>query len=214
MSLGRDSFDASVRAFGRATASPSDGHATRARVLAAVGRRARRRVVWRRICLGVAAVLIAGLSGSAAWTAIGRWRGMGSHASVEAPRHLPAATPPLRPATTDARAVAAALPTDDRTDDGEERAYRRAHEAHFRDDDPRAALSAWNAYLREYPRGAFGPEARYNRALCLVRLGRRAAALEALRRFARGVFGAYRMKEAMSLIGSLGGDGQPQSVVP
>jgi TolA-binding protein len=204
MSLGRDSFDASVREFGRATASPSDGHATRARVLAAVGRRARRRVVWRRICLGAAAVLVAALSGSAAWTAIGRWRGTASPAAVEAPRHLPAATAPSRTAPTDGPAVAAAPAANDRTDDGEERAYRRAHEAHFRDDDPRAALSAWNAYLREYPRGAFGPEARYNRALCLVRLGRREAALEALRPLARGAFGAYRMKEATSLIGSLG----------
>src|SRR6267142_276934 len=141
MSLGRDAFDASVREFGRATAIPSDGHATRARVLAAVGRRARRRVVWRRICLGVAAVLVAALSGSAAWTAIGRWRGMGSPAAVEAPRRLRAATPASRTAATDEPAVAATLPADDRTNDGEERAYRRAHEAHFRDDDPRGALS-------------------------------------------------------------------------
>ncbi len=213
MSLGRDSFDASVREFGRATAIPSDGHATRARVLAAVGRRARRRVVWRRICLGAAAVLVAALSGSAAWTAIGRWRGTGLPAAVEAPRHLPAATAASRTAAIDEPAMAA-LPADDRPNDGEERAYRHAHEAHFRDDDPRAALSAWNAYLREYPRGAFGPEARYNRALCLVRLGRREAALEALRPLARGAFGDYRMKEAMSLIASLGGDGQPEGVAP
>src|SRR5260221_13708243 len=140
MSLGRDSFDASVREFGRATAIPSDGHATRARVLAAVGRRARRRVVWRRICLGAAAVLVAALSGSAAWTAIGRWRGTGLPAAVEAPRHLPPATAASRTAAIDEPAMAA-LPADEPPQDGEGGPFCPAHRAHFLEDRPRAPVS-------------------------------------------------------------------------
>jgi len=58
--------------------------------------------------------------------------------------------------------------------------YRRAHRAHFVQHEPAAALGAWEAYLRAAPRGRFAVEARYNRAMCLVRLGRTAAAREAL----------------------------------
>jgi len=60
--------------------------------------------------------------------------------------------------------------------------------------------AAWDAYLASYPAGVFAPEAAYNRALCLARLGKTAKATAALRPFARGRFGAYRRDEAALLL--------------
>ena len=87
-----------------------------------------------------------------------------------------------------------------RRDDGEARAYGQAHEAHFVANAPAEALGLWDAYLRRYPRGTFVPEARFNRALCLLRLGRRDEALTALRPFAAGELAGYRQREAATLI--------------
>ena len=82
--------------------------------------------------------------------------------------------------------------------------YREAHRAHFVQRDPRAALEAWDRYLAAYPRGNFTLEARYNRALCLVRLGRHDAARQALAPFAAGeVSGGYRRTEASALLEAL-----------
>ena len=78
-------------------------------------------------------------------------------------------------------------------------AYGHAHAAHFEADDPRRALALWEAYLRDYPDGAFVPEARFNRALCLVRLGRHVEARAALRPFIDGAYGGYRRREAETL---------------
>lgn len=79
-----------------------------------------------------------------------------------------------------------------------------AHQAHFVDHDFGAALRAWDAYLGAAPAGRFAPEARYNRALCLVRLGRKGEAESALRPFADGAYGGYRRDEAKALIEALG----------
>lgn len=81
--------------------------------------------------------------------------------------------------------------------------YRAAHTAHFVRHDPAAALQAWDAYLRAAPRGRFSLEARYNRALCLTRLGRKSEAKAALEPFARGDFGSYRREEAKELVDAL-----------
>jgi TolA-binding protein len=78
--------------------------------------------------------------------------------------------------------------------------YRVAHAAHFVDHDPARALAAWDAYLRAAPNGAFAPEARYNRALSLVRLGRSQEARSALEPFANGSYGSYRKAEASALL--------------
>ncbi|AUX23717.1 hypothetical protein SOCEGT47_042470 [Sorangium cellulosum] len=86
--------------------------------------------------------------------------------------------------------------------------YQAAHRAHFVDRDPAAALAAWDTYLAAAPRGRFAVEARYNRALCLVRLGHAAEARRALAPFARGAFGGYRQTESRSLIEALSGDGR------
>jgi TolA-binding protein len=81
--------------------------------------------------------------------------------------------------------------------------YRAAHRAHFVDRDPARALAAWDAYLREAPGGRFAAEARYNRALSLVRLGHHTAAAQALQPFADGRYGGYRQREARALLGEL-----------
>jgi TolA-binding protein len=210
MTSGRGGLEDGVRDFQRATARSADGRATRARVLAAAERQARvRRGGWR-AARGAAVGLAVVLSGAVAWTAIaaiGRWRasadaesaaatavpaahprGASHETLVEAPSLVtPVAGPSSARATADARS-------------DEERAYGRAHEAHFGGAAPAVALAAWDAYLRRYPGGAMEPEARYNRALTLLRLGRVAPALEALRPFADGSFGAYRRAEAAALI--------------
>jgi len=82
--------------------------------------------------------------------------------------------------------------------------YRIAHKAHFVDRDPARALAAWDAYLSAAPNGAFAPEARYNRALSLVRLSRRADARSALAPFANGAYGGYRKAEARALLERIG----------
>lgn len=83
-------------------------------------------------------------------------------------------------------------------------AYRRAHEQHFRGGDAAQALAAWDAYLAAYPTGRFATEARYNRAIAMVKLGRQAEAKAELLPFARGdVEGGYRQHEAKALVDAL-----------
>jgi hypothetical protein len=79
--------------------------------------------------------------------------------------------------------------------------FRRAQRLHL-NRDPKA-LAAWDDYLRVAGSGALAPEARYNRALCLVRLGRKAEAKAALAPFANGAYGTYRRTEAQALISAL-----------
>jgi tetratricopeptide (TPR) repeat protein len=82
--------------------------------------------------------------------------------------------------------------------------YREAHRLHFRERDFWAALRAWESYLSTYPEGTFAIEARYNRAICLVRLGRKDEAKRALAPFASGeVARGYRKTEASELLKAL-----------
>jgi hypothetical protein len=80
---------------------------------------------------------------------------------------------------------------------------RRGHRAHFKEGNPNLALEAYDAYLKQQPRGRFAVDARYNRALCLVRLGRHAEAEAALAPFANGEFGDYRKQDAQRLLDAL-----------
>jgi hypothetical protein len=197
-------LEAGVRAFRELTASPADGAATRTRVLARAGGETARRSALRRASLAIAAGLVALSSASAAWT-IGARHRTAAPVALEAegtPTTLPGGGRPLRlipPATADAVAhadSAAAQPTAD----AESAAYGRAHRAHFLEDAPGRALAAWDDYLAAYPAGVFAPEARYNRALCLVRLGRLGAAARALRSFASEARDGYRRAEARLLL--------------
>jgi len=81
--------------------------------------------------------------------------------------------------------------------------YRRAHAAHFKSHDLAEALKGYEAYLNQQPSGRFAVDARYNRALCLVRLGRPAEARPELERFARGSYGGYRQEDAQRLLTAL-----------
>jgi len=78
--------------------------------------------------------------------------------------------------------------------------YRAAHQAQFSSGESARALQLWDRYLAAAPNGALSPEARYNRAITLVRLGRKAEAAIALEPFARGDYGGYRKAEATSLL--------------
>jgi hypothetical protein len=118
----------------------------------------------------------------------------------------PAPPPPEEPkqvVAAPAPPVAMASGAPDAGLDAELELYRTAHRAHFVEQNSRAALTAWDAYLAKSPRGKFALEARYNRALCLVRLERTAEARAALEPFARGAFGAYRKREATELLEAL-----------
>lgn len=117
--------------------------------------------------------------------------------AAAAPAHRPGARPPAadrpvhsggepRPVARDGAAAADAL-------------YREAHQLHFVRRDFSAALAAWDRYLATGA-GALSLEARYNRAIALAHLGRRADAIAALRPFADGETGSYRKAEAQALI--------------
>ena len=112
------------------------------------------------------------------------------------------ATPSVARAAASARASASASSSPSRAQrtDPTFALYRVAHAAHFVDHDPARALAAWDAYLAAAPGGEFAPEARYNRALSLVRLGRGKEARSALEPFANGAYGGYRKAEASALL--------------
>jgi hypothetical protein len=78
--------------------------------------------------------------------------------------------------------------------------YAAAQRAQFREANCAAAVRLYADYLREAPSGALVVEARYNRSLCLIRLGRSAEARPILQAFARGDFGAYRKLESKRLL--------------
>lgn len=115
------------------------------------------------------------------------------------------------PANSQARSAVAAAPAahsgatalNSEVTEREFSLYESAHHWHFIDKNWVAALAGWDEYLRKVPRGRFAVEARYNRALCLVRLGRTDQARDALLAFAQGAAGEYRQKEARELIEQL-----------
>jgi hypothetical protein len=126
----------------------------------------------------------------------------------------PPATVPTIPATpshvSSSPAGAAAARASAAVSAREQALYATAHEAHFVDHDPAAALRGWDAYLAPFPDGRFALEARYNRAITLVRLGRHAEARDALAPFAAGRYAGYRRAEARELLDALAAaDGGP-----
>lgn len=103
--------------------------------------------------------------------------------------------PPAQPPSATAQPEAQA-PAPDPSDE----LYRAAHDLHFRGGSPAAAVAAWDRYLAAAPSGRFALEAQYNRAIALLRAGRKAEGLAALRPFASGAHGAYRKTEAQRLL--------------
>jgi hypothetical protein len=116
-----------------------------------------------------------------------------------APLHVPA--PSAKPAP-----IAPVATTTASANDPHAALFADAHRIHFVEKDPARAIAAWDAYLAAAPHGRFAPEARYNRALALVRLGRHAEAKKELEAFANGSFGAYRREEARALLDALARD--------
>jgi len=242
-----DRVTQAARAVRHTTSGEESGAAcfTRARVLAAVRQRRRRRVLNFSFGIPLAAIL----TGSLAWAASGQNLTHLVHylsatlksgdaepvpqavarkptarraPPVASHPHPPASTPPssleaatIEPTRTAAPPAeqgatqtssaahvsrAASGPAGAELTERELHLYEVAHHAHFFDKNWSAALAAWQAYLRSHPRGRFSQEAEYNRALCLVRLGRTDQALSALRPFARGSAGNYRQREARELV--------------
>jgi hypothetical protein len=135
----------------------------------------------------------------------------GQPAAPAAPEPLPAA-PSARsqrlaspPKATSVRASPALEPSESEID----ALYRAAHRAQFSGADPGQALLLWDRYLARAPNGSLSPEARYNRAIALARLGRKAEAATALEPFARGEYGGYRKTEANALLQVLRPAGTP-----
>jgi len=121
-----------------------------------------------------------------------------SRPGPEAPREAPRTMVPPRASS----AVPDARPVPDTRPDfltADLAAYQQAHRLHFHGADPAAALRAWDAYLMAYPTGTFAPEARFNRAVCLLRLGRRVEARSILVPIAGSSF-AYGRERARALL--------------
>lgn len=196
-----ESLTAAVRQFRELTARDGGGDVTRARVLAEAAQRLTARHRWRRAALsGGLLVFVVGTAAIAA-SQVGAWRAAApivlraERTNVEADAALGGGRPRrVIPTVAEPDRAPPATPDDEAT------AYGRAHAAHFGASGPQAALAAWNEYLRLFPLGRFEPEARFNRAICLVRLRRFPAAAAALAPFAQGRFGAYRREEAARLL--------------
>jgi hypothetical protein len=216
-----DDLDACVRAFREATATPIDGRATRARVLAGTSEPGRRQRVLGRILLAATVGLLVLTSAAAAWTGLG-WRRpaparpaerRSDHAASKTPFvATPLAAPPsLNPALPPVPTLPR-RPDHPTASDGEAISYERAHRVHFFSHSMERALSAWDAYLRAYPHGVFAPEAHFNRALCLVRLGRYDLAAAALKPFATDQWNGYRRQESRELLDWMNEDSAPSAV--
>ncbi len=120
------------------------------------------------------------------------------------PSRAHGASPLTAPARPPAAIVSAPVPApapDRGPSEGD--VYARAHKLHFDGSDPSVALAAWDEYLTLYPAGRFAPEARYNRAIDLLKLKRYAEARAALAPFADGTFGGYHADDARELLRSL-----------
>lgn len=107
-----------------------------------------------------------------------------------------------QPAPEESKPVLAVTPKPEPPAESAELAlFRRAQKLHAAKD--QGAIAAWDDFLRVAPKSPLAIEARYNRALGLIRAGRSDDARKALAPFARGDMGGYRQREAAELIDAL-----------
>jgi hypothetical protein len=208
-----------------------DARAIRRRLLAGVGRGVQRRLLVVRYVLPVAATFFGSVALAASHGALPRFdevRAWFGATEAETPAtapagvrrskgraHVPPAIRPSAPAPEpvpavaledlDAQAVPPSLGLRASPDPlrADLTAYEEAHRRHFHASDASRALSGWDSYLASHPGGTFAPEAHLNRAVCLLRLGRRSEARAALERLARAPSGAYARDRARALLDAL-----------
>lgn len=89
--------------------------------------------------------------------------------------------------------------------------YRGAHRAQFASGDCSEAIVGYAQYLDMAPSGPFAVDARYNRGVCLIRLGRHGEARIALEPFAQGKYGDYRRAQSEQLLEALDGSREEPS---
>lgn len=132
--------------------------------------------------------------------------------TAERTRARPRAEPPktLQPMAPDSPSIgversiqAATEPPPMPAVEVEIREFRKADDLYRRDGNLEQAITAYQAYMRDYPTGRFVPEARYNTALASLKLGRNAEAKRLLQPFADGTYGTYRKAAAQKLLDAL-----------
>jgi hypothetical protein len=137
-----------------------------------------------------------------------RTTGAESSTAIPSGSSSPRVAPPVPSTTPSSSSSSPRVTTSVRGDsnaskpDGELAAYRIAHNAHFRGTDPKAALAAWDSYLAKFPGGRMALDARYDRALVLVKLERWKEAREALAPFA-ATTSTYRKAEAAKILDAI-----------
>ena len=115
-----------------------------------------------------------------------------------------------RPAAAPGTGSLAAAPSAEPTGDSAAVDARAADTRDFKDayrihdhGAPAASIEAFDRYLRMHPTGRFVPEARYARAVALVRAGRTEDARRALTAFAEAPAGSYRREDAARVLRTL-----------
>jgi TolA-binding protein len=237
--MSEDRLLEAARALRESTEVDGPGAAfTRARIMASLHQARRRRMTRQALLWPLAAILVGSTAWAGATGRLGEVAKVVAHAAgfgaaateppvestpvAQAPHIAPPAAAPSAAAEPEpavpavkraiasppATAPSAPPPT---VSSEEQVLYRAAHRAHFEEHDWAGALRAWDAYLGAAPQGRFVPEAHYNRALCLVRLGRTGEARRALEPFAAGKFGTYRQREAKALLAAMGSDAAADS---
>jgi hypothetical protein len=220
----KDRLDLSVRVARELSAAPTDGRASRARILGELaGRRRRHRAYQVTIVATILLLLIPAVS--VGWVQLKRSirtaakvlahteskRTSGSAMArpqvdslvaldeKPAPRELP--EDPVLPEATPALLRAATVLPVHRPSELD--LYARAHQMHFHGNAPGPALRLWTRYIERFPHGRFVPEAQFNRAVCLVRMGDSAAARSILERLVYSPGFDHPKQQALRLLAKL-----------